>query len=131
MERNQELPTCDLRKSIAQNIFLIISSRFNEHRFDRTYGCELWDRDFELISNRLVWQDQVSQSIVRSLAEHEPRLEGIGVETEVTEEPYQHPVSRVKVIKKRLSVSVKGRIRDTGEQFAFATQLFLSPISID
>jgi phage baseplate assembly protein W len=131
MERNQELPTCDLKKSIAQNIFLIISSRFNEHRFDPTYGCELWDRDFELIANRLVWQEQIGISITRSLVQHEARLEAIKVDTEVTEEPYQNPVTKLRIVKKRLNVTIKGKITQTGEDFHFSTQLFMSPISID
>ncbi|HRO43241.1 MAG TPA: GPW/gp25 family protein [Flavipsychrobacter sp.] len=131
MERNQELVPCNLGTSIAQNIFLIISSKFQEHRFDSSFGCELWDKDFELITNPLVWQEQVNQSIYKSLNKYEQRLERLDVDTTVSEEPYQNPVTQVRSIKKRITISVKGVIKATGEDFAFAPQLFLSPISID
>lgn len=131
MERNKELVPCNLGTSIAQNIFLIVSSKFNEHRFDSSFGCELWDKDFELITNPLVWQEQVNQSIYKSLTKYEQRLERIDVDTAVTEEPYFNPTTRVRSIKKRITIHVSGIIKATGEEFSFAPQLFLSPISID
>lgn len=131
MERNHELPSCNLGTSIAQNIFLIVSSQFNEHRFDPQFGCELWEKDFELITNHLVWQEEVNKSIYKSLNEYEPRLEHIDVDTTVSEEPYRNPVTKVTGVKKRITVSVKGMIKATGEDFLYSPQLFLSPISID
>lgn len=131
MERNQELPECNLGTSIAQNIFLIISSKFNEHRFDPEYGCEIWDKDFELITNQIKWQEEVNKSIVKSLKHYESRLENINVDTVITEQPHMNPVTRVRSIKKKIIVNVKGRIKATGEPFAYAPQLFISPISID
>ena len=131
MERNKELPACNLGTSIAQNIFLIISSKYNEHRFDANYGCEVWEKDFELITNVIKWQEQVSQSILNSLNQYESRLEGISVVAEVTEQPYRHPVTGVHSVKKKIIVHVKGTMKATGEPFAYAPQLFISPISVD
>src|ERR1700712_4156435 len=84
-ERNKELPGCNLGTSIAQNIFLIASTKFQEHRFDDKYGCEIWDKDFELITNQPLWQEQVSRSITVTLRRYEPRLESINVVTTITE----------------------------------------------
>jgi hypothetical protein len=131
MQRNKELPECNLGTSIAQNIFLIVSSKFQEHRFDNRFGCEIWERDFELIINPFRWQEEVNESILRTLQHYERRLEKMDVDTTVTEEEYQNPVTRVKSIKKRITVNVKGVIKATGEDFFFAPQLFLSPISLD
>jgi phage baseplate assembly protein W len=131
MERNSELPECNLPTSIAQNIFLIISSKYNEHRFDSEYGCEIWERDFELITNPIKWQEDVNKSIISSLSHYEPRLERINVDTVVTEQPHYNPATRVHSIKKKIIVNVKGTIRATGEPFAYAPQLFISPISVD
>jgi phage baseplate assembly protein W len=44
-----ELPTIDLRDSISSTLELIIMTRFGEHRHDPSFGCEIWDLDFELI----------------------------------------------------------------------------------
>ena len=131
MERNQELPVCNLGTSIAQNIFLIITSKYNEHRFDPEYGCEIWERDFELITNPLMWQEEVNKSIIKTLGRYERRLDNITVNTSITEEPYQNPLTRVRSIKKKLTIHVQGVLKATGEPFTFSPQLFLSPISID
>lgn len=131
MQRNRELPTCNLGTSIAQNIFLIISSRYNEHRFDPDFGCEIWEKDFETITNPTLWQDQVNRSIIKSLRLYERRLENIDVDTVITEQPYRNPVTHVQSIKKKIVVNVRGIIKATGEPFAFSPALYISPISID
>lgn len=131
MERNRELPECNLGTSIAQNIFLIISSKYNEHRFDPDYGCEIWEKDFELITNPIKWQEEVNRSMIASLSQHEIRLERIAVDTIVTEQPHYNPTTRVHSIKKKIIVNVRGVIRATGEPFAYSPQLFISPISVD
>jgi phage baseplate assembly protein W len=131
MQRNRELPACNLGTSIAQNIFLIISSKYNEHRFDPQFGCEIWDKDFETITNPIVWQEEVNRSIVNSLGRYETRLERLDVDTVITEQPYMNPVTRVHSIKKKIIVNVKGVIKATGEPFVYSPQLFISPISID
>lgn len=131
MERNQELPAVNLGTSIAQNIFLIITSKYQEHRFDPEYGCEIWERDFELITNPLIWQEEVNKSIIKTLNKYERRLDKISVDTVITEEPYFNPQTRVRSIKKKLTINVKGTLKATGEPFTFSPQLFISPISID
>ncbi len=131
MQRNKELPTVNLGTSIAQNIFLIISSKYNEHRFDAEYGCEIWERDFETITNPLKWQEDVNKSIIKSLKHYEKRLEKIEVDTQITETPYVHPTTRVHSIKKKIIVNVRGIIKQTGEPFAYSPALFISPISLD
>ena len=131
IQRNRELSECNLGTSIAQNIFLIISSRYNEHRFDPQFGCEIWERDFETIVNPIAWQEEVNRSIVNSLKRYEPRLESIQVDTVITEQPYRHPVTNVQSIKKKIIVNVRGIIKATGEPFTYSPQLYISPISID
>ena len=131
MQRNKELPGCNLGTSIAQNIFLIISSKYNEHRFDPEYGCEIWEKDFETITNPVAWQEEVNRSIEKSLNRYEQRLEKIEVDTVITEQPYVNPRTRVQSIKKKIIVNVRGTIKATGEPFAYSPQLFISPISLD
>src|ERR1700744_1006601 len=75
MQTNHDLPTCELKMSIAQNINLIITSKYNEHRFDDTYGCVIWNMDFELVLNENAWREKVNQSVMQSLKRHEKRLE--------------------------------------------------------
>lgn len=131
MQSNRDLPACNLGTSIAQNIFLIISARYGEHRFDPEFGCEIWEKDFETIVNPALWQEQVNRSIVKSLRQYERRLENIDVDVRITEQPYRNPDTGVQSIKKKVVVTVQGVIKATGEPFAFSPQLYISPISVD
>lgn len=130
-QRNRDLPTCNLGTSIAQNIFLLISARYGEHRFDPGFGCEIWEKDFETITNASLWQEQVNKSVVKSLRRYERRLEQVDVDVRITEQPYRNPETGVQSIKKRIMVTVKGVIKATGEPFTFSPQLYISPISMD
>lgn len=131
MERNQDLPSCELKESVAQNISLIIGSKYNEHRFDQNYGCEIWDKDFELITNQLAWQEQANKSILKSITRYEPRLEHVDVETILTEFIHTHPQTHVRSIKKKIAINVRGKYRHTGDVFNVPYTLYLSPVSVD
>lgn len=131
MQRGKELTSVNLGSSIAQNIFLIVSTKYKEHRFDPEYGCEIWERDFETITTPLVWQEDVNRSILKCISRYEPRLEGVAVNTEIQEEEYVHPTTRVRSVKKRVTANVRGTIKSTGEMFSCSPKLFISPISFD
>jgi phage baseplate assembly protein W len=131
MKRNTDLPTCDLKKSIAQNIFLIITSKFNEHRFDTSYGCELWDMDFEIVVNESMWTEKIRKSVQVSVEKHETRLYDIDVQIEVAQDENVFGLKNEKSVKKLLSIFVKGTISETGESFPFNTKIFLSPLSLE
>jgi len=84
MHINTELPTCDLKQSIAQNIYLIITSKHRENRFDESYGCKLWDLDFELVYDENMWLENIRNSVYNSVVRHETRLYDTTVEIDVT-----------------------------------------------
>jgi len=131
MQRSKELPAVNLGTSIAQNIFLIVSTKYKEHRFDPEYGCEIWERDFETITSPMTWQEQINRSIRKCLARYEPRLENVAVDTVISEQEYQHPTTGVRSVKKRVTANVRGIIKSTGEPFICSPKLFISPISLD
>ncbi len=131
MQANKDLPTCELKMSIAQNINLIITSKYNEHRFDDTYGCVIWNMDFELVLNENAWREKVNQSVLQSLKKHEQRLEIYNTSVDMAEEEFVNRNTGIKGIRKRIKISVVGQVKETGEQYNFSTSLFLSPISFD
>jgi phage baseplate assembly protein W len=131
IQKNKELPNCSLDKSIAQNIFLIITSKFNEHRFDPDYGCEIWETDFELIHNVNIWKERVRKSIIQTITLHEVRLTNIDVDVDVNEEEIKIEAKNLITIKKRLAITIRAKTIKTGEPFIFSTKLFISPLSLD
>jgi phage baseplate assembly protein W len=131
MQRNKDLPTCDFKKSIAQNIYLIITSKFREHRYDDSYGCEIWNMDFELISNENMWLDRIHKSIVNSLKVHERRLNNVSVEIEIALDEKLATLKNTQTVKRCLSIKITGNLTETGELFPFNTNIYLSPLSLD
>ena len=131
MQPNKDLYTCELRSSIAQNINLIITSKYNEHRFDDTYGCEIWDMDFELILNESAWKDKVNKSVLQTVKKHELRLDQIDSEISITEEEFVNKRTGFKGIRKKVMITITALVKETGQQFKFNSYLFLSPLSFE
>lgn len=130
MEGN-ELPQCDLKYSITKNIELIIMTRFGEHRSDPTFGCEIWDLDFELIISESVWEEKLRKSMLKSITEHESRLSDVQINVFIASIEKHNYFTRFTEIKKRVDITLDGTIHKTGESYSFKTNLFLSPLSVD
>jgi phage baseplate assembly protein W len=127
----RELPACDLETSIQKTLELIITTRFGEHRSDPTFGCEIWDLDFELIISARLWEEKLRQSLLKSITSHELRLAGAEINVAINDIEKFNTLKQFTEIKKRVDIRVTGIMKKTGEPFAFHTALFLSPLSVD
>jgi phage baseplate assembly protein W len=130
MEGN-EFPSCDLVESITRNLELIIVSRFGEHRPDQSFGCEIWDLDFELIVSAKLWEEKLRHSLLNSVTTHEHRLTEVEVNVEISDIEKMNFLKKYTEVKKRVDILVTGIITKTGEPFLFRTNMFLSPLSLD
>lgn len=121
--------TCTLPESIAQNLYLMITTHFDESRFDDTFGCSLWDEDFNTQTNSR-WKEDIRQSIETSVVAHEKRLMQVRVRVELTDQELQ--LTRInRRVKRRLSIWVDGRMARTNEPFSFQRSIYLAPLSTD
>ena len=121
-------PRCSLKESIAQNVYLILTTNYRESRFASGYGCSIWEQDFELMTN-IKWKDGIKNSIEESLPVYEPRLTNIKVKVELDE--HEFGIKENKRIKRRLGISVEANIKKTNEKFEFYENIYISPISVD
>lgn len=126
-----EMDHCDLGTSITKSIELIILTRFGEQRSDPTFGCEIWDVDFELIVSPNIWEEKLRQSLLRSVTFHEHRLTKIDVVITIRDMERTNFFKKFKEMKKRVDIRIDAIIVKTGEPFKFHTNMFLSPMSID
>ncbi|HWW40999.1 MULTISPECIES: GPW/gp25 family protein [Pedobacter] len=126
---NKDLNEADLGKSISQNIELIIFTRYGEHRHNNNFGCEIWDLDFELIVSETIWEEKFRQSLLKSVVHYEPRLYQVEVEIKMSEVEKFFAMRNVTEIKKKVDITILGRMNITGEKYYFNTSLFLSPLS--
>ncbi|MDB5250015.1 MAG: hypothetical protein JWQ40_4409 [Segetibacter sp.] len=131
MMEGKDAPTCDLGASISKNIELIIMTRFGEHRSDPTFGCEIWDLDFELIVSQGLWEKKLCNSILQSITSHENRLTSVDVSVMLTEIEKLNAIMKYPEIKKKVEIRLKAVVKKTGEGYNFTANLFLSPLSLD
>lgn len=126
---DKDLQETDPGKSISQHIELIIFTRFGEHRHNKRFGCEIWDLDFELIVSETTWEEKFRQSLLKSITEYEKRLYQVDVEIKMTEVEKSFTSRNITEIKKKVDISIRGKMNITGEKYYFNTALFLSPLS--
>ena len=127
----QELQTCDVGASISKHLELLIMTRFGHQSSDPTFGCEIWDLDFELIVSQRMWEEKMRNSIEQSILMHEPRLSDVSINISLSEVERLNEVYGITEIKKRVELKLRATIKKTGEPFGFTANIFLSPLSID
>lgn len=128
--QDAEFSSC-VAENIAQHIELLITTKFGENRYDNNYGNEIWDLEFENSLSDTQWEERFRLAVIRTVAQYEHRLTNpdATVHSELVEKVW--PIKEYTEIKKRVAIVVKGTLTETGEQFAFTTELYLSPMSVD
>jgi phage baseplate assembly protein W len=121
-------PLCALPQSIAQNIYLVITSHFGESYYDEDFGCLIWEKDFELITN-MKWVETIVPALTQSIQKSERRLSNIDVKIQISE--FEFKSKTVSRAKKRIHIHVTGVITKTNESFQFTEQIYISPLSLD
>ena len=123
----QLLPRCSRQESIAQHLYLMLTTYLGESRYEPEFGCQVWEQDFEAMTT-MRWKDSVQQSIERTIHAFEPRLARARVHVSIQDFELKNVQQR---IRKRLDVSVHATLHHTNEPFAFQASLFVAPLSVD
>ncbi len=129
--KGNELASCSLSHSVTQNLELILTTRFGEHRSDPSFGSEIWNLDFELVSSIAAWEESLRKSLLQSVSSHELRLNNIAINVTISDLEKFSIFKQATELKKRVNISITGTIHKTGEPFVFNTSMFLSPLSIE
>ncbi|CCH54956.1 hypothetical protein BN8_04180 [Fibrisoma limi BUZ 3] len=115
---------CSLEESIHSHVYLIVTTKFKEARYDPLFGCTIWDDDFQMgndSSNNGYWTDRVKASIRDAIRRYEKRLERIGVEVDLDRDGSTDA-------HKRLLVTVTAEIRKSNHRpFEFRHELMIAP----
>lgn len=123
--------SCSELESIDQYIDLIITTCPGEHKFDKNFGCRIWDMDFERVVSRKKWEEDFSTYIKEGVENFEPRLNNITVTLNIMEVTREDQVMKTTAIKKRVTVLIRGRLLSSGEYCVFKYNLFLGPLSTE
>lgn len=125
---NKEHYKYDLSQSIAGYIRLMATTCFGECSFDETYGCAIWDIDFDNLSNTNKIKETISKSLLESLKTHEKRLDKVSIEVKIKQEEIVSSSKKL-LVKKKVSIKIKGNIKKTSEDFFYEESFFIGPLS--
>ena len=129
--QKKDLPKCSLMQSVAQNIHLILTTRFGENRIDRTYGCSIWEEEFDVLQNLNSWKERLAASIKNSLLNHETRITGFKVSVAITQEEMGDTVISAFRVKRKVEINIQGNLAKTNESCSFYDSFYIGPISFD
>lgn len=120
---------CSLQESLAQNLFLLLTTHFRESRFDVSYGCSVWEDDFSVISTNR-WKDEIMKSVSATIIEYEKRLANVRVRVEMDDHEFALNQQNRR-IKRRLGIWIDGMMTQTNEKFEFYKAFYISPLSFN
>jgi phage baseplate assembly protein W len=125
---NGSVEKSNIEESVANYIHLIMTTRFGECNFDLSFGCAVWDVDFNNISSDNKLRVIVSDSLVKSLKKHETRLSNLEFDVNIEQEEIN--IKREKSrIKKSVYIMVKGVVKKTNEPFKYVEHFYIAPLS--
>ncbi len=125
---NQEADTCTIEQSIAHFIHLIATSHFGEYDFDETFGCTIWNIDFDNLTSTNKLRYSIAESIVKTLTMHEKRLTNISVDVNIIQDEFREVKDHNRV-KKRVDISIKSIKKQTNEAFNCLERFYIAPLA--
>ena len=116
-----QLERCSYEESIAQNIMMMIVSKYGEAESKDDYGSVIWNLEY----NQTVFNQK---SLEKTIVKYEHRLKNIEVNVELTEVEEEirnkYPNAR-----RRVRIGVRGLLILNDNPFYFNTYLYISPLS--
>lgn len=131
IEENGTMEMCSLAESIAQHLMLLITTKKKENRYDFNYGNDVWDFEFENAVTTVEWESIFVESMKNQIAKYEPRIIAPKIDVNVLYVEHTYDTKSYSEIKKKAKIAINAKLTETGENFSFSTELFLSPMSID
>lgn len=125
------IKTCSEIESIDQHIELIITTCPGEHKFNKNFGCRIWDMDFERVVSRKKWEEDFASCIKSAVESFEQRLKDVSVAISIREVTREDYLTHTTAIKKKVNVHIKGVLVSTGHSCGFKYKLFLGPLSTE
>lgn len=124
----KEHKVCNIKESIAHYVHLINTSHFGECSFDDTFGCAIWEIDFDNLKSTNKLKSLIVDSLQESLKRHEKRLSNIKVVVKIKQEEILNN-DAVNRIKKRIDLKVNGKVKKTNEVFSYVEYFYIGPLS--
>lgn len=124
--KQKKLKRSSLSESVASMIHLITVTHFGENKADETFGNELWEHDFETVTNVQAFKEGLAEALKIAITRHEKRLDNVKVKID-----FDQVLTKVnnRRIKQRIQLNVAGKLRKTNEAFSHTEIFFIGPLS--
>ena len=126
--RQQELPRCSLKESVMQHLHLLLTTGFGEFPGDESFGCGIWDNDFDNVTSAHKLREIIRQSLLQSIQQKEKRLTNVRVDLTLVQQELAGS-NGMRRIKKRIDITVTGTLQLTNERIQFRDTFFVGPLS--
>jgi phage baseplate assembly protein W len=130
-EEGKKMVTCSEASSIDQYIELLLTTCPGEHKFNKNFGCRIWDMDFERVVSRKKWEDDFIAYISEAIQTFEKRLKDVSVSISIKDVARQDYALQTTAIKKEVIVYVASRLVSNNEPCKFHYALYLGPLSTE
>ena len=70
----QKLPKVDVAHSIYDHIKLILATQQGDFGYDNSFGCSLWERDFDVSVEESNWVSEMTQKMQKEVLKFESRI---------------------------------------------------------
>lgn len=124
--QKREHPRISLKDSVSRVIHLITITHFGEYKPDESLGCEIWDFDFDNITNYQLFKEQIKKSFLRTFEKYEPRLSQIKIDIQIQQVEIRVKNRRTK---SQITLKVDGVLTKTNEPYSFTENFFIGPLS--
>jgi phage baseplate assembly protein W len=124
--QKKEHQRISLKDSVSQMIHMITITHFGEYKPDESFGCEIWDFDFDNITNYQLFKEQVKKSIIQTIEKFEPRLSQVRVEIQIQQVEFRIQNRRTK---SQITMKVDGVLTRTNESYSHTENFFIGPLS--
>lgn len=125
----QKIPTCSLLDSIYRNLHLLITSASGENKCDELYGASFWDNDYDIHLSNDSRREIITNGLKQQIARYEKRINDVTVEVNVKLSGTAY--HGVEIQRRKVEITVKGKIIRSSEPFAFRTGFFIGPLTLD
>lgn len=127
-EGGGQFKKCTEIESVDQHIGLLLNTCPGEHRFDPSYGCRIWDLDFERISSVEQWKGLFIQYVTQSITDYEKRISDVTIGVNIREVVREEIQDNI-MVRKRVDITVTAKLVSTGLPCSLGYRLYLGPLS--
>ena len=70
----EKLERIDVSKSVHEHIYMLLMTKTGEDSYDRSYGIDIWNKDFDISITNSSWVNEMEKSLHENISQSEKRV---------------------------------------------------------